>query len=64
VKVPILVSEITAAAAIVAAVPGGVAVQIRPRQAVHGSIALASSGADEIWPTVEQFLLARGRKRP
>jgi dienelactone hydrolase len=70
VRVPVLVSsastpdEIAAAAAIVAAIPGGTAVQIRPRQAVHGSIALASPGGNDVWPAVEQFLSAHGRQKP
>lgn len=62
VKQPVLVSsasdsgEIREAATILAAVAGPIKVQIKPKNAGHGSSALNGGGAGEIWPQVERFL--------
>jgi dienelactone hydrolase len=63
VTVPVLLSsastpgEITGARSIFEVLPTQkTKVQLRPRRASHGSIALAEPGGAELWPAVEQFL--------
>lgn len=70
VSVPVLLSsasapgEIAQAAEILAVLPGKAKVQLRPRHAAHGSIALAGPGAADIWPGVESFLSSVTTARP
>jgi dienelactone hydrolase len=70
VRVPVLLSsasapgEIAQAAEILAVIPSKEKVQLRPRQAAHGSIALAGPGGADLWPAVETFLSSVTRPRP
>lgn len=70
VTVPVLLSsasapgEIAQAADLYAVLPGKAKVQLRPRQAAHGSIALAGPGSAELWRGVESFLRSATTTRP
>ncbi|WP_407050964.1 alpha/beta hydrolase [Methyloraptor flagellatus] len=48
--------EVAAARAILAAAPAKDKVQVVPKNAGHGSIALAGSGGADVWPALDRFL--------